>query len=341
MSTLGGGLVAQPAGMGGGGRRLKEYQLVGLNWLRLMWRMELGCILADEMGLGKTIQLIALLAALRAGGEARPHLVVAPASVLDNWLRELRAWCPSLRAAKYHGPQAERYALQERLDDDGFDVLLTTYSYFEGDSAAQRDDRAWLGRKEWGCCVFDEAHALKRGGSNRAERLGRLRSRQRVLLTGTPVQNNVNELLSLLSFMLPATFPPELALAFADASSSRARLSDAEVGRLRRLLAPFILRRLKAHVLTQLVPKVEEEALVEMSPRQRLVYEKILRAHAKARKQRDGGGRDAPPKREARRGGAAAAAAATRARRCRAASSRRSSSSFGRRRTTRACRASG
>ena len=150
MSTLGGGLVAQPAGMGGGGRRLKEYQLVGLNWLRLMWRMELGCILADEMGLGKTIQLIALLAALRAGGEARPHLVVAPASVLDNWLRELRAWCPSLRAAKYHGPQAERYALQERLDDDGFDVLLTTYSYFEGDSAAQRDDRAWLGRKEWG-----------------------------------------------------------------------------------------------------------------------------------------------------------------------------------------------
>ena len=91
--------------------------------------------------------------------------------------------------------------------------------------------------------------------------LGRLRSRQRVLLTGTPVQNNVNELLSLLSFMLPATFPPELALAFADASSSRARLSDAEVGRLRRLLAPFILRRLKAHVLTQLVPKVEEEAL--------------------------------------------------------------------------------
>ena len=102
-----------------GGRRLKEYQLVGLNWLRLMWRMELGCILADEMGLGKTIQLIALLAALRAGGEARPHLVVAPASVLDNWLRELRAWCPSLRAAKYHGPQAERYALQERLDDDG------------------------------------------------------------------------------------------------------------------------------------------------------------------------------------------------------------------------------
>ena len=120
-------------------------------------------------------------------------------------------------------------------------------------------------------------------------------------LTGTPVQNNVNELLSLLSFMLPATFPPELALAFADASSSRARLSDAEVGRLRRLLAPFILRRLKAHVLTQLVPKVEEEALVEMSPRQRLVYEKILRAHAKARKQRDGGGRDAPPRRGAPR----------------------------------------
>ena len=333
--------MAQPAGMGGGGRRLKEYQLVGLNWLRLMWRMELGCILADEMGLGKTIQLIALLAALRAGGEARPHLVVAPASVLDNWLRELRAWCPSLRAAKYHGPQAERYALQERLDDDGFDVLLTTYSYFEGDSAAQRDDRAWLGRKEWGCCVFDEAHALKRGGSNRAERLGRLRSRQRVLLTGTPVQNNVNELLSLLSFMLPATFPPELALAFADASSSRARLSDAEVGRLRRLLAPFILRRLKAHVLTQLVPKVEEEA---PSPRQRLVYEKILRAHAKARAARRRRARRAA--KEMRRrgdggGGGGGGGGGTRARRCRPASSRRSSSSFGRRRTTRACRASG
>ena len=143
-------MLAQPRCMGGGGegggggardgtarRMMVEYQLVALNWLHAMHGLRLGCILADEMGLGKTVEAISLLAALRDAGGSAPHLVVAPVSVLENWLRELRTWCPAMRAAKYYGPQAQRAQLARDLGEQGFDVLVTSYSCFEGDSTAQ------------------------------------------------------------------------------------------------------------------------------------------------------------------------------------------------------------
>ncbi|KAL1510888.1 hypothetical protein AB1Y20_005720 [Prymnesium parvum] len=257
-----------------GGRQLKEYQLVGLNWLWLMWRFRFGGILADEMGLGKTVQVIALLCAISESeaGEAEPHLVVAPASTLDNWAREFAAWAPGLRVVKYHGPHAERHVVRARADEDGFDVLLTTYSYFEGDGSANRDDRCWLRRRAWGVAVLDEAHALKSSASSRSRRLSLLTTRQRLLLTGTPVQNNLPELLALLSFMLPALFPPHLAVAFASPPAD----DDRPVRRARRLLAPFILRRKKSDVLSQLSAKVEEELPVQMGSAQRRLYASLL-----------------------------------------------------------------
>ena len=280
------------------GLSLKEYQLVGLNWLWLMWRMRLGGILADEMGLGKTVQVVALLCAIAddraATGRAHaPHMMVAPSSTLDNWVRELRTWAPSLRSAKYHGAQARRAQLQEELDTDGFDVLVVPYTYFEGDSQAGRADRAWLHRRTWGLAVFDEAHALKKPSSARYQRLGRLRAAQRLLLTGTPVQNNLPELLSMLSFMMPSAFPPSLATAsrVLAAGSAAGDNNGAQIARARRMLAPFVLRRLKADVLPQMVGKTEEEHCLKMSERQLALYkEKLAEAKAQCASSSTGGG---------------------------------------------------
>lgn len=289
------GLLQQPASLGSESRSLSGYQLVGLNWLWVMHELGLGGILADEMGLGKTVQVIALLAALKEAGKPGPHLVVAPASVLGNWHREVVTWCPSLRVAKYHGAKSARHAMQLELDSRGFDVVLTTYTYFEGEGEANLIDRKWLYSKKWGCCVLDEAHALKRADSARYIRLSRLRSAQRVLLTGTPVQNNTRELLTLLSFMLPATFPPGLASAFAARAAGAE--DAAEVRRARRLLAPFVLRRSKRDVLQQLAPKAEEEAVVAMTPGQRALYASLLERGRSlvAGRERRGTGRNAKP----------------------------------------------
>ena len=267
-------LLHQPATFGSEGRLLSGYQLVGLNWLWVMHELGLGGILADEMGLGKTVQIIALLAALKESGKAGPHLVVAPGSVLDNWYRELRTWCPSLHVVKYHGSRPARHRMQSELAASGFDVALTTYTYFEGEGEANIIDRKWLYGKTWGCCVLDEAHALKRADSARYMRLSKLRSAQRVLLTGTPVQNNTRELLTLLSFMLPKIFPPGLAAAFAAKPAGSDDAAD--VRRARRLLAPFVLRRSKRDVLQQLAPKSEEEAIIPMSHAQRKLYATLL-----------------------------------------------------------------
>ena len=278
---------------------LSDYQLVGLNWLWVMWTKRLGGILADEMGLGKTVQVIALFGALHAAGtHAGAHLVVAPASVLDNWMRELKRWCPRLRVAKYHGAQKDRLALQDELDHTGFDVLVTTYSYFEGDSEGARLDRQWLWSQRWGVNVFDEAHALKKSTSSRYQRLQRLKCEQRLLLTGTPVQNNIAELATMLAFMLPKIFRPQVAEAFAEREAARGaqrgaaegderrqRRLQSQLRRARRLLAPFVLRRTKNDVLKQLAPKTESDALVPMSDSQRSIYEATL---AQARREAGG-----------------------------------------------------
>jgi SWI/SNF-related matrix-associated actin-dependent regulator 1 of chromatin subfamily A len=244
---------------------------------------------------------VALFAALAEAAEADAaggagaapppvHLVIAPSSVLDNWARELARWCPGLRAVKYHGPAAERKAMRLALDARGFDVLVTSYTYFEGDDETQRADRAWLRQREYDVLVLDEAHALKRQASRRAEQLGRLESKQRLLLTGTPVQNNLPELFALLTFMLPQIFPPLLADAMREGSGTGAKsdvnITDAQAKRARKLLAPFVLRRVKSDVLKELQPKLEEELSLPMPAAQRASYRAILaqaKAQAKAR----------------------------------------------------------
>ncbi|KAK9811037.1 hypothetical protein WJX73_008229 [Symbiochloris irregularis] len=299
---------------------LKSYQIEGINFLMLLNNQGLeGSILADEMGLGKTCQLISYLGALHShpSRKGRPHLVIAPASVLQNWQRELAFWCPSLRVVAYHGAQRheERARLkawqgsrgdaaddsasesdasdgmgeewqEERHDDSAdahaddkepavssqapFDVMLACYTLFEKDNADQRIDRSFLRSWPWSHLVLDEAHAVKNRAAGRSRRLQMLAEgcQRRVMLTGTPLQNDLGELHSLMQFLLPTVFKGERGLEEAQSEEEEAAL----VERMKRILAPFVLRRLKSEVATQLAAKQQEVREVEMVPEQAQLY---------------------------------------------------------------------
>ncbi|XP_015692381.1 protein CHROMATIN REMODELING 19 [Oryza brachyantha] len=256
---------------------LKPYQLVGVNFLLLLHRKSIGgAILADEMGLGKTVQAVTYLTLLRhLYNDPGPHLIVCPASVLENWERELRKWCPSFSIIMFHG--AGRAAYSKELSSLGkagypppFNVLLVGYSLFERRSAQQKDDRKALKRWRWSCVLMDEAHVLKDKGSFRWRNLMAVaqHARQRLMLTGTPLQNDLHELWSLLEFMMPDIF--------ATGDVDLKKLLNAEdhelISRIKSILGPFILRRLKSDVMQQLVPKIQHVNFVTMDSEQFQAY---------------------------------------------------------------------
>lgn len=268
---------------------LKPYQVVGINWLLLLCENGVSGVLADEMGLGKTVQTIAFLQLLDhlaktqhdvSSSAAGPHLVVVPASVLSNWKREFAWIAPTLRVVVYHGDKNERYDLHDALTPDAFDVLLTTYSYFERDSC--QDERAFLRTFHFGYMILDEGHSIKNAKTSRFKRISQMRTRTRLVLSGTPIQNSLNELLSLLSFLQPRMFDhgSDELLTFFDGSEQK------KCAKVRKILAPFILRREKANVLTQLVPKTVHVKMLALSDTQRAVYDGVIAAVI-AQKERD------------------------------------------------------
>ncbi|CBN75290.1 similar to helicase, lymphoid-specific isoform 9 [Ectocarpus siliculosus] len=263
------------------GLKLNPYQLVGVNWMCLLRDTNVNGVLADEMGLGKTVQSIAFFALLRhrrkGAPPRRPHLVVVPSSVLDNWASELEKFCPALDFVKYHGSQKERAAMRHSLnrvasdaDREAMpDIILTTYVVWERESSA--DDRAFLKRFRYDYMVLDEGHSIKNIKSSRFQRLRVVAAKHRLLLSGTPVQNNLGELLALLSFLMPEIFRSdviETLLEFlgnnADEQASSSS-SSFQVREVRGMLAPFVLRRLKSDVLKQLVAKNESLEKVPLS----------------------------------------------------------------------------
>ncbi|KAL0296524.1 UNVERIFIED_CONTAM: protein CHROMATIN REMODELING 19 [Sesamum radiatum] len=180
---------------------LKPYQLIGVNFLLLLYRKKIeGAILADEMGLGKTVQAITYLTLLKhLEDDPGPHLIVCPASVLENWERELKKWSPSFTVLQYHGSARSAYSKElSSLGKAGlpppFDVILVCYSLFERHSAQQKDDRKILRHWKWSCVLMDEAHALKDKNSYRWKNLMSVarNARQRLMLTGTPLQNDLH-----------------------------------------------------------------------------------------------------------------------------------------------------
>ena len=164
---------------------LKDYQLIGISWLNLLYLKDTSCILADEMGLGKTCQVISFLAHLKETNMRKgPHLIVAPSSVLENWSHEFQHFCPALKVEVYYGSQAERRDLRIDLKHrEDYDVILTTYDMATGN----HDDQSFLRKRGFDVCVFDEGHMLKNRKSQKYAKLLRISGRWRLLLTGIPL----------------------------------------------------------------------------------------------------------------------------------------------------------
>nr|XP_015812879.2 chromodomain-helicase-DNA-binding protein 8 isoform X1 [Nothobranchius furzeri] len=258
------------------GNILREYQLEGVNWLLFNWYNRQNCILADEMGLGKTIQSITLLSEVYAAGVQGPFLVIAPLSTITNWEREFSTWT-DMNAIVYHGSLASRQMIQQYemycKDDKGhlipgaykFDALITTFEMVLSDCPELREI-------SWRCVIIDEAHRLKNRNCKLLDSLKMLDLEHKVLLTGTPLQNTVEELFSLLHFLEPAQFPSEIEFLrdFGDLKT------EEQVQKLQAILKPMMLRRLKEDVEKNLAPKQETIIEVELTDIQKKYYRAIL-----------------------------------------------------------------
>ncbi|KAF2820414.1 hypothetical protein CC86DRAFT_374567 [Ophiobolus disseminans] len=268
---------------------LREYQHDGLDWLANMYDSETNGILADEMGLGKTIQTISLLAYIAVNrGIWGPHLVVVPTSVMLNWEMEFRKFLPGFKILTYYGDINERKRKRmgwRNMGKDMYNVVITSYQLILQDAAAFK-------MRPWHYLVLDEAHNIKNFKSQRWQTMLTLRTQRRLLLTGTPLQNNIDELWSLLYFLMPAGFAgegriaslEEFTLALKDPTKQildqgRQKL-DAEaqkvVSRLHEVLRPYLLRRLKAEVEKQMPGKYEHVVYCKLSRRQRQLYDGFM-----------------------------------------------------------------
>jgi DNA helicase INO80 len=259
---------------------LKSYQLKGLNWLINLYEQGINGILADEMGLGKTIQAIAFMAYLaEAKGIWGPFLIVAPNSTLHQWEQEIAKFCPKLKVVPYWGSQADRRVMRRYWNpkhlykhDSPFHVLVTSYQVAVNDSKA-------FHRLKWQYMVLDEAQALKNASSQRWQTLLQLRCRNRLLLTGTPIQNSMAELWALLHFIMPEFFDSHAEFnewfskdVQTHAAGDRSALDALQLRRLHMILKPFMLRRVKKDVENEMAPKIEIQVNCHLSERQKLLY---------------------------------------------------------------------
>ncbi|KAL0966321.1 hypothetical protein UPYG_G00293860 [Umbra pygmaea] len=258
------------------GNVLREYQLEGVNWLLFNWYNRQNCILADEMGLGKTIQSISLLSEVFNAGIQGPFLVIAPLSTITNWEREFVTWT-NMNAIVYHGSLASRQMIQQyemycKDDKDHlipgaykFDALITTFEMILSDCPELREI-------SWRCVIIDEAHRLKNRNCKLLDSLKMLDLEHKVLLTGTPLQNTVEELFSLLHFLEPAQFSSEAEF-LRDFGNLK---TEEQVQKLQAILKPMMLRRLKEDVEKNLAPKQETIIEVELTDVQKKYYRAIL-----------------------------------------------------------------
>eukprot|EP00049_Salpingoeca_infusionum_P013990 m.260692 g.260692 ORF g.260692 m.260692 type:complete len:794 (-) comp15565_c1_seq4:4697-7078(-) len=256
--------------------QLKPYQLMGLNWLALLHEQNVNAILADEMGLGKTIQAISFLAYLHEQGNKGPFLIIVPPSTSGNWERELDKWVPHMSVLYYKGPVAERAALRKAVLKKrlSFDIMLTTYST----SISQPDDRSFLRKVKFEVAVLDEGHMLKNMQSQRYQTLMKMRCRRRILLTGTPLQNNLLELMSILAFVMPDVFGGSIDTIkkmFSRKTDGREQAVESLIERAKRIMKPFVLRREKREVLGQLPEKQIEWQECDMTEDQKQGYEQL------------------------------------------------------------------
>ncbi|XP_036719762.1 chromodomain-helicase-DNA-binding protein 1-like isoform X1 [Balaenoptera musculus] len=252
------------------GIHLRPYQLEGVNWLAQRFHCQNGCILGDEMGLGKTCQTIALFIYLAGRlNDEGPFLILCPLSVLSNWKEEMERFAPGLSCVTYSGDKEERAHLQQDLRQESrFHVLLTTYEVC-------LKDASFLKSFPWSVLVVDEAHRLKNQSSLLHKTLSEFSVVFNLLLTGTPIQNSLRELYSLLSFVEPDLFSKEQVEDFIQRYQDIEKESES-ASELYKLLQPFLLRRVKAEVATELPKKTEVVIYHGMSALQKKYYKAIL-----------------------------------------------------------------
>ncbi|CAH1390903.1 unnamed protein product [Nezara viridula] len=249
---------------------LRDYQIRGLNWMISLYEHGINGILADEMGLGKTLQTISLLGYMKHYRNIPgPHMVIVPKSTLANWMNEFKKWCPSLRAVCLIGDQETRNAfIRDTLMPGEWDVCVTSYEMIIREKSVFK-------KFNWRYMVIDEAHRIKNEKSKLSEIVREFKTTNRLLLTGTPLQNNLHELWSLLNFLLPDVF--NSSDDFDSWFNTNTFLGDNSlVERLHAVLRPFLLRRLKSEVEKKLKPKKEVKIYVGLSKMQREWYTKVL-----------------------------------------------------------------
>ena len=261
---------------------LKEYQLKGLRWLDNLFEQGINGILADEMGLGKTIQAIAFLAHLSEDkNNWGPFLVIAPNATLYNWQQEFNRFCPSLKVLPYWGALKERKTLikffnntQLYVKNSAFHVCITSYQLIVCDEKV-------FHKVNWNYMILDEAQAIKNIASQRWNSLLSFNCRNRLLLSGTPIQNSMSELWALLHFIMPNLFDSHeqfqdwFSKDIEAHSQDKGELNQEQLKRLHQILKPFMLRRIKKDVEHEIGPKVEYEILCYMTEKQKILYNSI------------------------------------------------------------------
>ncbi|THZ89885.1 SWI/SNF chromatin remodeling complex component [Aureobasidium pullulans] len=278
----------QPALVSGG--LMRSYQLEGLEWLTSLYENGLNGILADEMGLGKTIQTISFLAFLREKGTYGPFLIASPLSTTSNWVNEFKRWTPEIPVVLYHGSKQEREEMRRKnFKNPGskeFPVICTSYEIC-------MNDRKFLANYGWKFIIIDEGHRIKNLNCRLIRELQSYQSANRLLITGTPLQNNLTELWSLLHFLMPTIFDKlESFESWFDFSALNQRngyediLSEERktnlVTSLHAILKPFLLRRIKTDVETSLPKKREYILYAPLTATQRELYQEILEGNSRA-----------------------------------------------------------
>ncbi|CAO3680362.1 unnamed protein product [Umbelopsis ramanniana] len=251
------------------GGKLRDYQVQGLNWMISLFENGINGILADEMGLGKTLQTISFLGYLKHFRDIPgPHLVVVPKSTLHNWEKEFQKWVPDFKAFVLHGSKEKRNELiKDRLLPLNFEVCITSYEMCLMEKSHFR-------KISWQYIIIDEAHRIKNENSMLSQIVRAFNSKNRLLITGTPLQNNLHELWALLNFLLPDVFSSSED--FDEWFEKQGGDQKKVVEQLHKVLRPFLLRRIKADVEKSLLPKKEINVYVGMSAMQRKWYQKLL-----------------------------------------------------------------
>ncbi|KAF7199141.1 lymphoid-specific helicase [Nothobranchius furzeri] len=272
--------VQQPRLFTGG--VMRWYQIEGIEWLRMLWENGINGILADEMGLGKTIQCIALIAMMLERKVMGPFLVVAPLSTLPNWISEFKRFTPEVSVLLYHGTQPERAKVlkQIRRPQGPLGMCPVVVTSFE----ISMIDRKFLQRIQWKYLIVDEGHRIKNLNCRLVRELKTLPTDNKLLLTGTPLQNNLAELWSLLNFLLPEVFDDLKSFESwfdVDSLAGTENVVVAEreqniLSMLHQILTPFLLRRLKSDVALEVPPKKEIIVYAPLTPKQEVFYSAIV-----------------------------------------------------------------